>query len=159
MYLYKHVHTGLNNVHTCLYSDTKMYVHVYTMYIHVHRFSELYIHVYTFHQMYVHVWTMYMMRMYYSIVHTHHIHSSDMYIHVYARWVGFQMSIGLWLIDRDTHLQWISYTAICAEHWTAASNSGQQPCTNLQVRCRAGPGESIKSSILVLKVLSLQYLS
>jgi hypothetical protein len=34
---------------------------------------------------------MYMMRMYYSIVHTHHIHRSDMYIHVYARWVGFQM--------------------------------------------------------------------
>jgi hypothetical protein len=32
-----------------------------------------------------------MMRMYYSIVHTHHIHCSDMYIHVYARWVGFQM--------------------------------------------------------------------
>jgi hypothetical protein len=68
-----------------------MYVHVYTMYIHVHRFSELYIHVYTFHQMYVHVWTMCMMRMYYSIVHTHHIHRSDMFIHVYARWVGFQM--------------------------------------------------------------------
>jgi hypothetical protein len=34
---------------------------------------------------------MYMMLMYYSIVHTHHIHCSDMYIHVYARWVGFQM--------------------------------------------------------------------
>jgi hypothetical protein len=51
MYLYKHVHKGLNNVHTWLYF--KMYV--YTMYIHVHGFSELYIHVYTFHQMYVHV--------------------------------------------------------------------------------------------------------
>ncbi len=37
---------------------------------------------------------MYMMHMYYSIVHTHHIHHinrSDMYIHVYAMWVGFQM--------------------------------------------------------------------
>ncbi len=34
---------------------------------------------------------MYMMCMYYSIVHTRHIHGSDMYIHVYARWVGFQM--------------------------------------------------------------------
>ncbi len=65
MYLYKHLHTGLNNVHTCLYITGKMYVHwhvtVYTMYharasdIHVHRFSELYINVYTFHQMYVHV--------------------------------------------------------------------------------------------------------
>ncbi len=29
--------------------------------------------------------------MYYSIVHTYHIHGSDTYIHVYARWVGFQM--------------------------------------------------------------------
>ncbi len=33
-----------------------------------------------------------MMCMYYSIVHTHHIHRSDMYIHFYARWVGFQMT-------------------------------------------------------------------
>ncbi len=33
-----------------------------------------------------------MMCMYYSIVHTRHIHGSDIYIHVYARWVGFQMS-------------------------------------------------------------------
>ncbi len=30
--------------------------------------------------------------MYYSIVHKHYIHRSDMYIHVYARWVGFQMT-------------------------------------------------------------------
>jgi hypothetical protein len=30
--------------------------------------------------------------MYYSIVHTRHIHSSDMYIHVYSRCVGFQMN-------------------------------------------------------------------
>ncbi len=30
--------------------------------------------------------------MYYSIVHTRLIHASDMYVHVYARWVGFQMA-------------------------------------------------------------------
>jgi hypothetical protein len=29
--------------------------------------------------------------MYYSIVYTYHIHCSDTYAHVYARWVGFQM--------------------------------------------------------------------
>ncbi len=29
--------------------------------------------------------------MYYSMVHTYHIHGSDTYVHVYARWVGFQM--------------------------------------------------------------------
>ncbi len=105
MYLYKHVHTGLNNVHTCLY--IKMYVHVYTwMYIPcIYMFIDFQNCIY----MYIHfikciymseqckwcvctiVWTMYMMRMYYSIVHTHHIHCSDMYIHVYARWVGLQM--------------------------------------------------------------------
>jgi hypothetical protein len=33
----------------------------------------------------------YMIGMYYSIVHTYHIHGSDTYVHVYARWVGFQM--------------------------------------------------------------------
>ena len=35
---------------------------------------------------------MYMICMYYSIVHTYHIHRSDMYVYIYARWVGFQMS-------------------------------------------------------------------
>ncbi len=30
--LYRHVHTRLNDVHTCLYIS--MYIHVYTMYIH-----------------------------------------------------------------------------------------------------------------------------
>jgi hypothetical protein len=35
---------------------------------------------------------MYTMCMYYSIVHTRHIHVSDLYVHVYARWVGFQMT-------------------------------------------------------------------
>ena len=53
IYLYKHVHTRLNNVHGCLY--IKMYVYIYTMYIHVYIFSELYVHVYTFHEKYVHV--------------------------------------------------------------------------------------------------------
>ncbi len=69
----------------------KIFVHVYTMYIHVYIFSELYVHVYTFHEKYAHVWTMYMMCMYYSIVHTRQIHGSDMYINVYARWLGLQM--------------------------------------------------------------------
>ncbi len=34
--------------------------------------------------------------MYYSTVHTRLIHASDMYVHVYAKWVGFrvQMSSG-----------------------------------------------------------------
>jgi hypothetical protein len=52
IYLYKHVHTRLNDVHICLY--IKMNVHVYTMYIHVYIFSER-VHVYTFHENYVHV--------------------------------------------------------------------------------------------------------
>ena len=32
-----------------------------------------------------------MIGMYYSIVNIYHIHCSDKYVHVYARWVGFQM--------------------------------------------------------------------
>ena len=36
---------------------------------------------------------MYMTRTYYSIVCTRHIHSTDMSVHVYARWSGFQMII------------------------------------------------------------------
>ncbi len=35
-----------------------------------------------------------MICMYYSIVHTYHIQSSDMYVHVYARWVGSRWIIG-----------------------------------------------------------------
>ena len=34
---------------------------------------------------------MYKTCMYYSIVHTRLIHASDVCVHVYARWVGFQM--------------------------------------------------------------------
>ncbi len=34
---------------------------------------------------------MYMMCMYYSIVHMHHIHCSDMYVHFYAMWVVVHM--------------------------------------------------------------------
>jgi hypothetical protein len=41
IYLYKHVHTRLNNLHTCLYLS--MYMHVYTMYIHVYKLTEMYI--------------------------------------------------------------------------------------------------------------------
>ncbi len=89
IYLNIHVHTRLNYVHTCLYFE--MFRHVYNMCIHVYIFSELYVHVYTFHEKYVHVWTMYMMYMYCSIVHTRHIHGSDMYIHDYARLSEFQM--------------------------------------------------------------------
>ncbi len=91
IYLYKHVHTRLNDVHTWLYLS--MYIHVYTMYIHVYKLTEMYIHVYKFPWMYVNVWTMYKTCMYYSIVHTRLIHASDMYVHVYARWVGFQMLV------------------------------------------------------------------
>ncbi len=83
IYLYKHVHTRLNNVHTCSYLF---------MYIHVYKLTEMYIHAYKFPYMYAHVWTMYMTCMYYTIVHIRLIHGSDMYVHVYARWVGFQMS-------------------------------------------------------------------
>ena len=37
MYLYKHVHTGLNNVHhdTCLYMKMYHDVRVYTMYVDI----------------------------------------------------------------------------------------------------------------------------
>jgi hypothetical protein len=40
---------------------TYMFIHqnvcayIYTMYIHVHKYSELYVHVYTFHKNYAHV--------------------------------------------------------------------------------------------------------
>ena len=53
LHLFKHVHTRLNHVYKYLWIE--MYSRVYTMYIHVYRFSELYVHVYTFHDKYVHV--------------------------------------------------------------------------------------------------------
>ncbi len=49
MYLYKHVHTGLNNVHTCFKLYIKMYIHVYTciyMFIDFQNCIYMYIHVY-----------------------------------------------------------------------------------------------------------------
>ncbi len=68
------------------------------MYIHVYTFSEIYIQVYTFLEMYIHVCTMYMTRTYYSIVRIRHIHCTEVYVQVFARWVGFQMiELQTWL--------------------------------------------------------------
>ncbi len=52
IYLYRHVHTRLDDVHTCLYIS--MYIHVYTMYIHVYTMYIL--HVYKLTEMYIHVY-------------------------------------------------------------------------------------------------------
>ena len=44
--------------------------------------------------------------LYYSIVHTLYIHGTDVSVHVYARWSGFQMESGSgslnWQAHRDT---------------------------------------------------------
>ncbi len=33
---------------------------------------------------------------YYSIVYSTYVHSINMYVHVYTRWVGFQMKLRGW---------------------------------------------------------------
>ncbi len=60
--------------------------------------------------MYVHVWSMYKTCMYYSTVHTRLIHTSDMYVHVYARWVGFQMIAN----NRNSICWWPETVAVTA---------------------------------------------
>ena len=93
----KHVHIRLNYVHICLYLE--IYKHVCTMYIHCMYmfipFLKMYVHVHTFSEKYVHVRPVYVIGMYYSIVHRLYVHVWDMYVHVFARWVGFQMGRGL----------------------------------------------------------------
>ena len=114
-------YTGLYIVCTCLY-DSKcvctcinMYIHVWTMYVHVcspectYHVHTLYIHVYDFASLYVPCTYMYIhfmtctytsqRGMYYSIVWRVYVHGSDMYVHVYTRWVGFQMNCELILCD------------------------------------------------------------
>ncbi len=78
-----------------------MYIHVYTLECTYH-VRTMYIHVYTFQDMSVPCMYMFVFFnncMYYvckltydSIVHSLYVHGTDMYVHVYARWSGFQMS-------------------------------------------------------------------
>jgi hypothetical protein len=106
-------YAGCYIVLTCLYDSKRvhnsinMYIHVWTMYI-----KRLYLGMYipcTYHVntcIYIcrNVYTcMYMFRvfniciyhvcklLYYSIVHRLYIHGTDMSVHVYAMWSGFQM--------------------------------------------------------------------
>ena len=65
----KHVHTRLNDVHTCLYLKI-YYKHVCTMYIHCKYMFILFpkcmymnVHVHTFSEKYVHVGPMYVIGM------------------------------------------------------------------------------------------------
>ncbi len=78
----------------------------------------MYMHVYTFLEMYAvymsilfcsctyvsELVTVYTIGMYYCIVHTYHIHGSDMYVHVYARWVGLMIPDGARAPGRACHL-------------------------------------------------------
>ncbi len=66
-FMHWNIWTCIYHVHTCLY------------------YFRTGLHVYTFHIKNEHVWTMYMICMYYSIVHTRHIHGSDLYSSVYTR--------------------------------------------------------------------------
>ena len=106
-------YTCLYTVCTCLY-DSKyvckcinMYIHVWTMYIHVYspnctyHVRTMYIHVYDYWVLYIPCTYMYIHFMictymfkhgtYYSIVYSTYVHGINMYVHVYTRWVGFQM--------------------------------------------------------------------
>ena len=77
-----------------------MYIHVYTLECTYH-VRTMYIHVYTFQDMSVPCMYMFVFfnnGMYYvcqltydSTVHSLYVHGTDMYVHVYARWSGFQM--------------------------------------------------------------------
>ena len=49
------------------------------------------VQVVTFLEMYRHVCTMYITCMYDRIVHTRHIHGTDISVHVYTRRAGFQI--------------------------------------------------------------------
>jgi hypothetical protein len=87
--MYKHVHTRLNDVRTRLYH----YLYVPCTY-HVHTCIYIYRNVHTCMYMFMffnnciyHV----CQPLYTSMVHTLYIHGSDMSVHVYARWSGFQM--------------------------------------------------------------------
>ncbi len=72
--MYKHVHTRLNDV--CSLNNVDVCTIVYTMSVSV--YNCIY-HV--------------CQPLYTSIVHTLYIHGSDMSVHVYARWSGFQMQV------------------------------------------------------------------
>ena len=71
---------------------------------------------------------MYICRMYCSIVHTRLIHALDMYVQVYARWVGFQMSwdahleprfsVYAWCIQRISHVYAVLTDIHCVENQT-----------------------------------------
>ena len=106
-------YTGLYIECTCLhdsklvYNSMNMYIHVWTMYIHVYTLEctyhvrTMYIHVYKFWDMSIPCMYMFVFfnnGMYYvcqltydSTVHSLYVHGTDMYVHVYARWSGFQM--------------------------------------------------------------------
>ncbi len=89
--MYKHVRTRLKDVRTRLYH----YLYVPCTY-HVHTCIYAYRNVHTCMYMFMffnnciyHV----CQPLYTSIVHTLYIHGSDMSVHLYARWSGFQMIV------------------------------------------------------------------
>ncbi len=91
--MYKHVQTRLNDVRTRSY----LYLYVPCTY-HVHTCIYIYRNVHTCMYMFMfsnnciyHV----CQPLYTSIVYTLYIHGSDMSVHVYARWSGFQMLASL----------------------------------------------------------------
>ncbi len=87
--MYQHVHTRLNDVRTrlyhCLYIPCTYHVHT-CIYICRNAYTCMYISLF-FNNCIYHVCQL----LYYSIVHTLYKHGTDMSVHVYARWPGFQM--------------------------------------------------------------------
>ncbi len=89
--MYTHVHTRLNDVHTRLYYGLYMpcTCHVHTcIYICRNEHTCMYMSMF-FNNCIYHVSQL----LYDSIVHTLYIHGSDMSVHVYTRWSGFQMGV------------------------------------------------------------------
>ncbi len=59
--------------------------------------------------------------LYYSIVHTLYIHGTDMSVHVYARWSGFQMLALCVMVLPVSILApyiWNPFFGICLEHFS-----------------------------------------
>ena len=103
--MYKHVtvHTRLNDVRTrsyhYLYIPCTYHVHT-CIYIYRNIRKCMYMFMF-FNNCIYHV----CQPLYTSIVHKLYIHGSDMSVHVYARWSGFQMAVD---ICTDPPLRWCS---------------------------------------------------
>ncbi len=84
------------HVCTCLVYTMSVYTNIciyqILVYIHVCTCMYMYVHVYDFANIYIYHGCK---LLYYSIVHRLYIHGTEMSVHVYAMWSGFQM---YWLI-------------------------------------------------------------